>query len=108
MADHVERVSGYLEERDVNQLLEDAENFARRQPELFIGGALIAGLLVGRFIKSSSERRGLAKREQTGGSYQAYQGNYPYPEPARFSPTGSTGMQPSYNMPTSIPAKKTS
>jgi hypothetical protein len=85
VADQVDRISGYLGERDVDQLLEDAENMARRQPELFLGGAFLVGLLLGRFIKSSGERR-LARREQELG--RRYQ-HYGYPE---NYPSGSVGF----------------
>jgi len=85
VADRVDRISGYLQERDVDQLLEDAENMARRQPELFLGGAFIVGLLVGRFIKSSGERR-MARREQE--LARRYQ-HYGYPE---NYPGGSIGF----------------
>jgi hypothetical protein len=61
VADQIERLSSFLGERDVDQLLGDAEVYARRHPELFLGGALALGLLVGRFIKSSGERRELAR-----------------------------------------------
>jgi hypothetical protein len=81
VADQVERVTTYLEDRDVDQLLADTETFARRQPELFLGGAFIAGLLVGRFIKSSSERR-RARQEQE----MAYN-SYGYSEDYRPNPT---------------------
>jgi len=61
MANQIERLSSFLSERDVDQLLGDAETYARRHPEIFLGGALALGLLVGRFIKSSGERRELAR-----------------------------------------------
>lgn len=86
VADRVDRISGYLQERDVDQLLDDAENMARRQPELFLGGAFIVGLLVGRFIKSSGERR-MARREQE--LARRYQ-HYGYPENYSGSTTGYT------------------
>lgn len=89
MADQVDRISGYLEERDVEQLLGDAENFARRQPELFLGGAFVLGLLVGRFIKSSSERR-MARREQE--MALRYQ---PYAAPENYAPGATSYNQPS-------------
>lgn len=54
VADQVERVSGYLQDRDVDQLIGDTKDFARRQPELFIGGAFMLGLLAARFMKSST------------------------------------------------------
>lgn len=53
-ADGVERISTYLEEHDVADLVNQAEDFARRQPELFIGGAFTLGLLAARFLKSSA------------------------------------------------------
>jgi hypothetical protein len=61
VANQIERFSSFLSERDVDQLLGDAETYARRHPEIFLGGALALGLLVGRFIKSSGERRELAR-----------------------------------------------
>jgi len=54
VADQIDRVSSYLQDRDVNDLMRDAEDFARRQPELFIGGAFTLGLLAARFMKSSA------------------------------------------------------
>ena len=61
VANQIERFSSFLGERDVDQLLGDAEVYARRHPEIFLGGALALGLLLGRFIKSSGERRELAR-----------------------------------------------
>ena len=54
-AEQVERFSGYLRENDVDQLLEEARNFARSRPALFLGGAAALGFLGTRFLKSSSE-----------------------------------------------------
>jgi hypothetical protein len=90
LADQVERLSGYLEQRDVGQLLHEAEDIARRQPALFLGGAFMLGLLVGRFIKSSGERRRyeLARQEYNERvNYPVtYQSNYPTPgRPSAFS-----------------------
>jgi hypothetical protein len=86
VADQVERVSSFLEERDVDQLMGEAESFARRQPELFLGGAFIVGLLVGRFIKSSSERR-MAKRAQE-------MGYNPYGYSEDYTPSSTTFNRP--------------
>jgi gas vesicle protein len=54
LASQVDRAVGFLRERDVDQLVSDVENFARKQPALFIGGAVLLGIAVGRFLKSSS------------------------------------------------------
>lgn len=53
VADQIDHMSGYLRERDLKDLMYDAEDFARQQPELFIGGAFTLGLLAARFLKSS-------------------------------------------------------
>lgn len=58
-AERVERLGGYLENRELDALLRDARSMARRRPELFIGGCYFSGLLLGRFLKSSEEARGV-------------------------------------------------
>lgn len=55
-ADQLERLSTRLKEKNVSELLNDAQRLARRQPALFIGGAFVLGLLGARFLKSSSDR----------------------------------------------------
>lgn len=57
-ADTVDRITGYLNERDVRQILNSVESYAREQPAVFIGGAFALGLLVARFFKSSSDGDG--------------------------------------------------
>lgn len=52
-ADQVERFSGYLDGRDFGELWDDLQTMANRQPELFVAGALAAGFLAGRFLRSS-------------------------------------------------------
>jgi hypothetical protein len=53
-ADMVERFSGYLNQRDIHQLMYEVETAARRQPAVFIGGAFLLGFAAARFLKSSS------------------------------------------------------
>jgi hypothetical protein len=55
-ADAVERFSGDLRDKDINQLFYEAEDFARREPELFLGGAVLLGLVAARFFKASNRR----------------------------------------------------
>jgi hypothetical protein len=57
-AAQLERFSENLREKDVSELLQDAQRLARRQPALFIGGSFAVGLLAARFLKSSRERTG--------------------------------------------------
>jgi hypothetical protein len=51
-ADQVDRFSGYLQNREPQQIMSDAENWARRNPALVLGGAFALGLLASRFLKS--------------------------------------------------------
>lgn len=95
-AAQVERVSDYLRGKDVGELIDDVEHFARRQPALFVGGAFVLGVLGTRFLKSSRQKtRGaghypLANQYAPGGaSNQGYQGIYTTPSDYR---TGSSGI----------------
>ena len=51
--DRVARAADYLERTDVREMVRHTEAFARRQPLLFLGGALALGLTAARFLKSS-------------------------------------------------------
>jgi len=53
VAEQVDHLSNHLRGRDVDELISDAESFARRQPALFLGGAFLIGLVASRFLKSS-------------------------------------------------------
>jgi len=52
----IEKVSGWLEEHDTRDMIWRVENFARRQPAVFLGGAFVIGLAAARFLKSSASR----------------------------------------------------
>ncbi len=54
-ADQIERLTNRLKEKDVNELMRDAQVMARRQPALFVGTAFAVGLLGARFFKSSAD-----------------------------------------------------
>jgi F0F1-type ATP synthase membrane subunit b/b' len=56
-ADGLERASGNVRERDVDDLIGSVEDFARRQPVAFLGGAVAAGFGLARFMRSSADRR---------------------------------------------------
>ena len=49
--------SRYMEGRDVREIADDIHDFARRKPAVFLGGALLLGLAVSRFLKSSRSTR---------------------------------------------------
>ncbi|MDQ6618306.1 MAG: hypothetical protein M3Z31_01165 [Pseudomonadota bacterium] len=54
-ADQMDRLSGYLRSTNVNEMVGNVGQFARRQPALFIGSAFLLGLLGARFLKSSGQ-----------------------------------------------------
>jgi exonuclease VII large subunit len=53
-AQQIDRLSERLRNKDVTELLDDAQQLARRRPAMFVGGAFAIGLLGARFMKSSS------------------------------------------------------
>ena len=53
-ADQAESLAGYLRDNDVRQIIGNVEDFARRQPLLFIGGAFLIGMAASRFIKAAA------------------------------------------------------
>jgi hypothetical protein len=53
-ANWIDQFSGSLRDKDVDQMLAEAESFARRNPTVFIGSAFALGFLAARFLKSSS------------------------------------------------------
>jgi hypothetical protein len=52
--EQVRRAADWLENTNVEELTQRTEDFARRQPALFIGGAFALGIVAARFLKSSS------------------------------------------------------
>ena len=55
-ANQLEQFSTRLRDKDVGELMRDAQQFARRRPAVFIGSAFAIGLLGARFLKSSADR----------------------------------------------------
>ncbi|MGI8905362.1 MAG: hypothetical protein ACR2IE_02600 [Candidatus Sumerlaeaceae bacterium] len=52
-AAQIEKAAGYFDQRDLNTMLTDAQRFARRRPELVVGGMFVAGVAIARFLKAS-------------------------------------------------------
>lgn len=86
VAENLDNFSGFLRERKPVELVDEVQNFARREPALFLGGAFALGLLGARFLRSSSSNnRGnqttaLAVRPDSHPSHnnQPQQNNQPY------------------------------
>jgi len=89
-AAQVEKVARYIRERDLASFTRDAETFARRHPEVFLGGAFLAGIMAARFLKSSGQRT--TAGDGGGGYDQGYQGGYG----GGYSPAGQGGYGAGY------------
>lgn len=108
-AHQVEGLSDYLRHHTVGELVGEAERFARREPAMFLGGALLLGLVGARFLKSSGPDDGPSSRHESGGrsyasqsrpetSPTSYPPTYPNPQarvitPATVAPGGTTPQQ---------------
>ena len=81
-ADQVDRLTDTLRNKDVAELIGEAQRYARRQPAMFVGSAFALGLLAARFLKSSSP---------AGSTSSEYgQGQYGYGSPSMTSSSRTT------------------
>jgi hypothetical protein len=55
-AERVESLTNHLRTRDVPQIIAETQDFARRQPGLFLMGAAALGFVGARFLMSSGQR----------------------------------------------------
>jgi hypothetical protein len=53
-ANGMNKVARFFESSELTDVVGSVERFARREPALFLGGALALGLVAGRFLKSSA------------------------------------------------------
>jgi ElaB/YqjD/DUF883 family membrane-anchored ribosome-binding protein len=67
-SEQIQGVADTVRERDMRDLVGEVENFARQQPTLFFGGAVILGFAALRFLKSS------APAQQSGPNQTSYSG----------------------------------
>ncbi len=59
-ADSLDNLGGKLRDRDIDSLAAQVQDFARQQPGVFLGGAVAAGFLVARFMKSTARDESLS------------------------------------------------
>ncbi len=58
IADQLDGAANYLRDRDLMGLFHDAQGFARRRPELVLGGMFVAGIAIARFLKVGASDSG--------------------------------------------------
>jgi hypothetical protein len=73
-AEQLEQLGSFLNEKEMTEVIGEVENFARRQPALFLGAAFAAGLVAARFLRSSGSGGGMSMRSGTdrGGDSRGY------------------------------------
>ena len=77
VAGRVRSFGQQLDGREPTELLDDLRSFARRRPGMFLAGSVIAGVVVGRFLRGSREA-----------SQSGSQTGQQYGDRAAFSSTG--------------------
>jgi hypothetical protein len=84
-AEGLESMAQSLDRRDIDDFVEGVENLARQRPVAFLGGAVVAGFALARFMKSSSVRRYRRAAAEHGSATRAAA-----PAPGRTTP-GAAG-----------------
>jgi ElaB/YqjD/DUF883 family membrane-anchored ribosome-binding protein len=78
-ATRVQDVSNYLRNSDFNRVVRDAENYARREPLIFLGAAFAVGFIAARFLKASSPSADFGRQYGTNRqSFRRYEDEYGY------------------------------
>ena len=55
-SDQLRRFAETIRQRGVSDMMDDVNQFARRNPAIFIGGAFLIGVGLARFLKASADR----------------------------------------------------
>jgi hypothetical protein len=108
-ADQVERLSTYLRETDVDEIMEEVRSFARRRPGLFLGGGAAIGFFATRFLKSTSAGDGVSTATPTATSSATITHGTQEPPATALPPVGVEAEPPTAApAPTSPTTRRTS
>lgn len=75
-ADTIDNLSRQLNDKNIDELVHEAQDFARREPQIFLGGAVLAGILLARFLKSSAPEPDYGSSYYRQGYASGSQGQY--------------------------------
>jgi hypothetical protein len=59
-ADRLQRASSAVRNQSIEEIIAAIDDFARRQPVAFFGGSVLAGFVLSRFLKSTTDSRAAA------------------------------------------------
>jgi hypothetical protein len=96
VADRTERVGQWLTRSDADAILDDVEDFGRRNPWALVAGGMVLGFAASRFLKASSTQRYEARRPP--GTMRAPAGTLVPPA------TGTPAVPPAHAMPVPAPS----
>ena len=88
VAERARGLSSQLQGREPRELLEEVRGFARRKPGVFLGSALVAGVVAGRLTRGAKDAQ-----SSSGGSYDQTYG-YPSSAPLYDSPRAADVTSP--------------
>lgn len=88
-ADGLENLSRDLAGKEPEDLLNAVRDFGRRHPAAFIGGAVLAGVALGRFVRAS---------ETTGADFQTDSGGYPVAETSAYATPAAATADPAVGL----------
>jgi hypothetical protein len=98
VAEGLESMANWVSRRNIDDMVGGVEDFARQRPIAFMGGAMVAGFALARFMKSSSVRRSRTGGSDYGREYRGTSGAYGQGMPRRSDYGGaSTGTSRSYD-----------
>jgi ElaB/YqjD/DUF883 family membrane-anchored ribosome-binding protein len=99
-AEQMDHSAAYLREHDATEVVNAATDFARRQPAVVVGGGLLIGLAVGRFLRTASEaatsefQRGATSGYDRYGTKTSRTYEAGHPTPGAGVPAGSVTLPP--------------
>jgi len=93
-AEQIDRLGETMRSRRIADMLANAEGFARREPALFMAGAVAAGFVIGRLLaRPAAEGRRAAGYAMTGGEQSPHAGYRGAEEPlAGYGPVAGAGV----------------
>jgi hypothetical protein len=86
-ADKLDEAASFVSDRKPRELMDTAQDSARRQPALVIGGGLLAGLILGRVLRSAETGSGAGAPSD---SRNWYGEGYTRRDPTASRPTADT------------------
>jgi gas vesicle protein len=92
----VDRVSGYLRQHDVDEVIDDVQDYARRNKGMFIAGTLLLGFMTARLVKTAGRRQQPQPQPQPQQTYRSSMNQSTRSigvSSSRYVPMGNSAME---------------